>query len=401
MSSFRRYDIDALRVMAFGILILYHCGMLFVPEWGWHIKSTYQVTGLDTLMQFFNAWRMPLLFLVSGTAIALSNPQRHLSGFIKSRTFRLLFPLFMAMILTVPFQAYVQAVSNGSVPSGLGRFMLNYFTFQPWPEGAFDGSDVGFTWNHLWYLPYLFVYTTLLTALLKLKQWLPMKITNISTSAILLITAVLALCIISLKTWVRPHYPETHALYNDWFAHPYYFSFFMVGYLLGRPATADFWNTMANKRWWLLGAAVGVFGLLQLTKQVDHLNLTMWLLSPKMGELHLAGTTYALCLPTLKNILHTIYTIIMIGAILALGFKYLNKPDSAFSRYSQAIFPWYILHQTIIIVLAYWIVPIKLGVLSEAILVISGTFFGCLFIYRYIILPLPILHNAFGIFQKK
>ena len=66
MNVNRRYDIDALRVLAFGILILYHCGMLFVPGWGWHIKSSYQVEALPSIMQFFNAWRMPLLFLVSG-----------------------------------------------------------------------------------------------------------------------------------------------------------------------------------------------------------------------------------------------------------------------------------------------------------------------------------------------
>ncbi len=36
----RRYDLDWLRVCAFGLLILYHVGMVFVP-WDFHIKTAH------------------------------------------------------------------------------------------------------------------------------------------------------------------------------------------------------------------------------------------------------------------------------------------------------------------------------------------------------------------------
>ena len=32
----RRYDLDWLRIIAFGLLILYHVGMFYVT-WGWHV----------------------------------------------------------------------------------------------------------------------------------------------------------------------------------------------------------------------------------------------------------------------------------------------------------------------------------------------------------------------------
>src|SRR5688572_7752209 len=35
----RRHDIDALRALAFCLLILYHLAMLYVADWDWHIKS--------------------------------------------------------------------------------------------------------------------------------------------------------------------------------------------------------------------------------------------------------------------------------------------------------------------------------------------------------------------------
>ena len=43
----RRYDIDALRVFAFGLLILYHVGMFYVADWGWHVKSNHQAEWLQ------------------------------------------------------------------------------------------------------------------------------------------------------------------------------------------------------------------------------------------------------------------------------------------------------------------------------------------------------------------
>jgi len=44
----RRFDIDALRIFAFSLLILYHVGMFYVQGWGWHVKSAYQFAGLHT-----------------------------------------------------------------------------------------------------------------------------------------------------------------------------------------------------------------------------------------------------------------------------------------------------------------------------------------------------------------
>lgn len=367
----RRYDIDALRVLAFGILILYHCGMLYVPGWSWHIKSSHSAEGLATLMQFVNAWRMPLLFLISGAAIAFAAPERNLSRFIRQRAFRILFPLLMAMIFTVPLQAYVQAVANHSIEPGLLSFLVRYFTFQPWPAGAFDGAEVGFTWNHLWYLPYLFMYTVLLLAVIKLVHGVstkPLFILKIPAAwRFMLIYIGLGLFVTWLKMCVKPNFPETHALYNDVFAHPYYFSFFCVGYWLGRPAANSVWGSLSQYRVSLLLLALGCFVLMQTYQMIP---------------------------------LHSVYTLLMLATILGFGYHHLNDRENKLARFSRAVFPWYILHQTYIVLLAYLLLPLQLGLWAEAFIVIVGTFMGCWVTYRYILLPLPILHAAFGIFSR-
>ena len=74
----RRHDIDALRVLAFGLLILYHLGMLYVSDWGFHLKSHYLAGWLQYPMLFLNRWRMDLLFLISGLAVHFLRGRRPL-----------------------------------------------------------------------------------------------------------------------------------------------------------------------------------------------------------------------------------------------------------------------------------------------------------------------------------
>jgi len=105
----RRYDLDWLRVSVFGILIIYHVGMYFVP-WKWHIKHELTYDWISWPMIFINQWRLPILFIISGmgTRFALS----HRSGqlFRKERLMRLGIPLLVGVILIVPPQLYIERI---------------------------------------------------------------------------------------------------------------------------------------------------------------------------------------------------------------------------------------------------------------------------------------------------
>src|SRR6266498_2198866 len=43
----RRHDIDTLRVLAFGLVILYHVAMYYVAGWDWHLKSAHAAQWLQ------------------------------------------------------------------------------------------------------------------------------------------------------------------------------------------------------------------------------------------------------------------------------------------------------------------------------------------------------------------
>lgn len=156
----RRYDLDWVRVAAFFLLVLYHVGMYYV-SWDWHVKSPYASETLEPLMMLTSPWRLSLLFLVSGVATAFLFGKRP-DGFIRQRSWRLLLPLIFGMLVIVTPQAYYEVVEK--LPGGYrdgylafwGRYLQNDPTFCR--EG--DCLDVP-TWNHLWFVAYLWVYTVI------------------------------------------------------------------------------------------------------------------------------------------------------------------------------------------------------------------------------------------------
>ncbi|TKW78321.1 MAG: acyltransferase, partial [Bradyrhizobium icense] len=159
----RRVDLDWVRIAAFGLLILYHVGMFYAP-WNWHIKSAQPVTALEPLMLALNPWRLALLFLVSGVATRFMLRKTAAGALIRSRSSRLLIPLAFGMLVIVPPQAYIQIVEALGYEGGFVDFYLkHYFAFGK--EFCPNPCIILPTWNHLWFVAYLWVYTLVLASL--------------------------------------------------------------------------------------------------------------------------------------------------------------------------------------------------------------------------------------------
>src|SRR5690606_17070245 len=247
----RRHDIDALRVLALVSLIAYHCGMAYVSEWDWHVKSSYLQEWLQWPMLAMNRGRLALRSLIAGLAIGRYRPARQPGGFAWERTLRLLLPLLFGMFVIVPVQAYCQGVAGGAIEPGYVRFMLRYWQLRPWPAGSFDGAEFGITWNHLWYLAYLWLYSLVLVALLpllesgpgrRLQAWLG----GLRGWRLLLLPA---LPLIAWVQWLLPRFGTTNALFDDFFQHAQFFTVFLYGYLLAR--AEGFREELARQRRWL------------------------------------------------------------------------------------------------------------------------------------------------------
>lgn len=354
----RRHDIDALRVLAFALVILYHVAMYYVADWHWHLKSPHAAEWLQAPMRALNLWRMDLVFLVSGLAFGLVRRGQTVPGLIRLRSLRLLLPLAFGMAVVVPYQAYAQGVANGLVAPGFGAFLLRYHPGSHWPVGAFDGWEVGITWNHLWYLAYLWAYTLVLALLLPLAESAPGRRLRAAFTGLrggaLLVLPVLPLALYSVLLW--PHFPPTHDLIHDGWLHAVYFTVFVYGYWTG--LDAGLWAELVRLRWRTLGLALGL--------------LVLYLTLLALAQQH--GMRWAR-LPL--RVLADGYLWTALLAILGWAHHRLNRPWRWLPWANASVYPWYVLHQTAIIVLVVWLAPARLGPVVEPVVLVVGTVALC------------------------
>lgn len=355
----RRVDLDWVRIAAFGLLILYHVGMFYVP-WNWHIKSAHPVTALEPLMLALNPWRLALLFLVSGVATRFMLRKTATGALIRSRSLRLLIPLLFGMLVIVPPQAYVQIVEALGYDGGFVDFYLkHYFTFGK----AFCPNPCIIlpTWNHLWFVAYLWIYTMALGLVL---MAMPGLVGAIERWLAPLMTGVWLLIVPSLlfglfRLTLLPNFPSTHALFGDWYNHALFAGIFLLGFLLAH--AASFWEAIERQRWIALILAIAFYAL--------------WL---SLRSLH------GLPVRLLIGMAYGFYQWLCIVAVLGFARRWLTR-DSAARRYlTDAIFPYYIVHQTAIIMIAHGLRGSGLSVGSEAAIIIGGTAATCIATYEIV-----------------
>jgi hypothetical protein len=369
----RRIDLDWVRIAAFGLLIFYHVGMLYV-SWGFHIKSAHRIAALEPLMLVVNPWRLSLLFLVSGVATRFMLGKYALAPLLRSRSARLLIPLIFGMLVIVPPQAYDQIVEALGYPSGfIDFYQRHYLAFAP--QFCPTPCIVLPTWNHLWFVVYLWVYTMVLGGVLALVPgvlgWIERKLESAMTGVLLLV--VPSLLLVAYRLVLLPGFPSTHALFGDWYNHALFATVFLFGFVLARAVPV--WDAIERLRWPALSLSVAFFLCF------------LALRSSRDGGLPLKiafGVAYGF------------YQWLCMVAVLGFARRWLNV-DSPVRRYlTDAIFPYYIVHQTAIIMIAHALHGEGLPVWLEAGIVISGTAAACAVTYE-IVRRVTILRPLFGL----
>ena len=112
----RRFDLDWLRIIAFGLLIFYHIGMFYVT-WGWHVKSPHANSEPELAMMLLNPWRLALLFFISGVALRFLSDKLGSGRFALDRTVRLLPVIVFGMVYVyLPFMLFPMVLGLSMVP---------------------------------------------------------------------------------------------------------------------------------------------------------------------------------------------------------------------------------------------------------------------------------------------
>jgi surface polysaccharide O-acyltransferase-like enzyme len=311
-------------------------------------------------------WRLSLLFFISGVATTflyrktLVEPGS--AGFVGQRSWRLLLPLIFGMLVIVVPQAYYEILES-RYPGGYHDGYLAFWGRYLQADSSFCDDDGCLdlpTWNHLWFVAYLWVYTMIGWALLRLARnamarvggWLERRCSGVGA----LLWPALLLAIVRLALVAR--FESTHALVDDWYNHAQYLPLFLLGMLV---ANHDgFWDGLQRLRWLSLVTALAGYAFI------------VW-------YFYASGYSDESTPPPegLRMMQRVVWALFQWAAIAAIfGFvRSIAFADSPALRYlREAVFPIYILHQTIIVVLAHNAQPLGLRPGIEGPLLVIATF---------------------------
>jgi len=372
----RQYDIDWLRTLAFILLIFYHIGQFYVADWGWHVKSAYLSDFLKNIMLLVNQWRMPLIFLISGVALSLVEVKFNRRKLFKMRFTRVLLPLIFGMFLIVPPQVYYELVQSEGYSASYLEFLSLYLdiTSSQYFEHQLLSNRTGLslgliTYNHLWYLLYLFAYTLVYMAIKPLLVKVNWQEITKSTSAVTIFATPFILMLFYDFVVLKYFPDDTFVLIGDWYNHAVYFTVFMLGYVLAKSPAA--WQTLINHRKTWLALAIISYSLV-----IIRFN--------RAWGFDLDYNSASIITQLLINALWSGNKVFWLLAILGFSGAYLNKKHPVLTYMNDAVLPWYILHQTLIIIFAMWLAKFELGPVFEPILLICFTFVGCALGYEVI-----------------
>ncbi|UTP39191.1 acyltransferase family protein [Phenylobacterium sp. LH3H17] len=376
VSSERRPDLDWIRVGAFFLLILYHVGMFYVP-WDFHVKSPHPVEWLQPLMWLTNPWRLTLLFLVSGAATRFMADKLSAGGLARARTARLLPPILLAVFVIVPPQTYYEIVEKLAYAGSFAEFYGKYVTASGhWRPGG--EPLITPTYNHMWFVVYLFLYSLILAAALKWGRGLVATLDRGVERALdgwgLLVWPVLALVV--LRATLFPMFEVTHALIDDWYNHAVSFGVFLLGFLIAKSEVLK--SRFIALRWPALLLAIASYGAYAALS---------WFL-PDTNEVSPGEIA--------RQTAFALDQWFAIAAVLGFGGKHLTRGGPVLTYLTLGVFPFYIVHQTFIVVAGHYLAQLGMNQALEAAILIAGTFAACFATYE-IVRRVNVLRPLFGL----
>jgi peptidoglycan/LPS O-acetylase OafA/YrhL len=321
----RRYDVDWLRTLALGLLIIYHIVVTFQPFAAYiaFIQNEQPIEALWVPMMLINVWRIPILFLISGMGVRFAMRRRSWRAFLGDRTKRILLPLMFGTFFIAPIHTYFASI------------------WYEWGEKGIYFPNSG----HLWFLGNIYLYVLLLLALFAYFKRRPdnafLRLTRLIFRQPLGIFVV-AIPVVAETLLVRPWSFETYAST----AHGFFLGLvlFLTGFIF-ISVESDFWPAVIRHRFVVLGIAVVLYALRMTYFEQGS---PMWLIG--------------------------IESVSWMLAALGFGAVHLNQPSRTLQYLSAAVYPIYIIHLPVQTALAYFLIPLPLPALFKFFLLVLGTF---------------------------
>lgn len=355
----RRFDLDWMRVLSILIVFIFHSFRFFSPE-NWHVNNAVRYQLVYEGLHFLSAWMMPVIFVISGASLFYALGQGSILGvagkFIKDKVLRLLVPLLVNMFSLCILQVYLERITRGQFSGSLFEFLPHYF------EGIYGlGGNFAAVGMHLWYLAVLFLFSlVMLPVFMLLKSRIGARILNWFTIGVAFPGVIYVLAIVLLNLWkLIPSDSILGFAEFDWNL-GVYLSYFIFGFVIF--SSERLIASIQRQRWVSLVMAIA---------------FSAWFLSSGGEHEDLLSLSWIL-------------------ACLGFGMRYLNVNKPVLSYANEAVLPFYILHQTVLLGVGYFVMPLPIPDPFKWFITAASSLAIILGVYEYLVRRINVLRFLFG-----
>ena len=377
----RLYYLDWLRVLAMLGIFLFHNARFYDEFSDWHVRNASTNLGASFLVAFMAQWIMPLFFLIAGAGTYYALKVRRTGQFVQERSLRLLIPLIFGMFVIVVPQAYFEAISHGEQLGGYNFFQIYGLYLQSLLEHGWFQE-----WYHLWFLWFLFLYSIVTITLFFTRNSSNKSV--ISRLALLFDKpwALMLLIVFSIALINIFLYPAGYFGHRDMggFNIIAYLLFFIFGYLIF--ANPRIMEIIKKMRWITL-----IIGVIAFSGTVAF--FVEEIADPTK---YFGSTTFIIA-----HFLQALNTCCWLLAILGLGSRFLDCNNRLLSYANEAVLPFYILHQTIIISIGFYVVQWNTCVGLKYLTISATSFLAIMLIYEFLVRRINVLRFLFGMRLKR
>jgi len=374
-ASKRRYELDWLRVWAILIVFIYHSTRFFNLG-DFHVKNVNTFVWVEIWNIFATRWMMPLFFVISGASLFYAiGKSGGWSRFYKDKFLRLMIPVLFASVTHSALQVYLERLTHGQFSGSFFSFLSEYF------NGVYLGigmpGNFAFHGMHLWYLLFLFIYSLICYRFFIWLKGNGREILNRITTFFTmpgLIYLGFPVPLLIMKVLIPPTIVDVG---NGGWGFLYYIWFLISGFMI--VSSDRLLQHIKNQRWisLLLGVVLSIAYLYQLfspSRLVFPASISDW-----------------------------IYTLLSffsawswLFAILGFGMRFLAF-DRPILRYTnEGVLPFFILHQTVLLVIGYFIMTWEIHAVLKWALVFTISFIIIMTLYTLLVRKLELFRFLFG-----
>jgi glucan biosynthesis protein C len=368
-ASTRLYYLDWLRVLAILMVFVYHSTRFFNME-TWNVKNPIWYPWVEVWNRFATTWLLPLIFVISGASLFFAvgkgvGGTKGAGKFIKDKALRLLVPVVVCALTHASLQAYLNRLTHGEFGGSYFTYLPNYFL------DDFDGMGA-----HLWYLVVLFVFSVLLYPLLRWFGGRGQGALSKLGDLLSLPGAVYALALPAILLVVLFDYDNPVIYNNAGWSILVYLWLTLAGFL----AVSDerLQASIERLRWLSLP-----LGLVLAGSQFFLLTLQQY---PAFG--------------TWRNALgwgvRALGSWCFVLAILGIGRKYLNFNTPVLKYANEAVLPFYILHQTVLLSVGYFVVQWAIPAILKWVIILVASFAIIMVLYEFLVRRFNLMRFLFG-----